>query len=343
MSEATIRRHVTADPFARVKRAMLEAQNLSWKAKGILSYLLGKPDNWQLKEADLINRGNDGRDSVRSGIAELQSAGYLRKEVVKGKSGQFSRNIWHITDTPGYADEIQPSPCRISRCGFSDAENPTLSKKEASKNEEEEKKGVVQSCKSGTEKLPAPPATENLNNLEASPSAKPTPPSPPPQRPPLPPASPWTIAFGIELPESLRTQPCLDAVNLWLQHKKEKGDAYKPTGLRTTFKKWEKEFTPDQLPDAIENAITLNWRGVYKPNQGGFGKASPSQQQPWQLRKALESKLEPLKDAYLRHPANPNSRRYDPDASQEVVDDAKAKRAEIKSIEQQLAQIPVQQ
>ena len=59
MSEATIRRHVTADPFARVKRAMLEASDLSWKAKGILSYLLGKPDNWQLKEADLINRGND--------------------------------------------------------------------------------------------------------------------------------------------------------------------------------------------------------------------------------------------------------------------------------------------
>jgi hypothetical protein len=159
----------------------------------------------------------------------------------------------------------------------------------------------------------------------------------------LSPLSPWTIAFGIELPESLRTQPCLDAVNLWLQHKKEKGDAYKPTGLKTTFKKWEKEFTPDQLPSAIENAITQGWRGVYKPNQGGFGNggaAAQQPQQPWQLRKAKESELKTLLEAKEAHPANFSSKSFKDPAlcTAEHRADLPVLNLKIKSIEREIAQ-----
>lgn len=74
----------------------------------------------------------------------------------------------------------------------------------------------------------------------------------------------WAIEQGVELPEKLRTEPCLAAVKLWLQHKREKRDAYKPTGLRTVLTKWANEFTPDELPAAIENAIANSWKGVYR-------------------------------------------------------------------------------
>lgn len=362
MSEATIRRHVTADPFARVKRAMLEASDLSWKAKGILSYLLGKPDNWQLKEADLINRGNDGRDAVRSGIAELQSAGYLRKEVVAGKAGQFSRNIWHITDTPGYAAEIQPSPYRVSRCGFPDAENPTLSKKECTKNEQEdcetpsgESRDPVSTKEIGSQKPSAQPATGNFNNLEASPSAEPTPQTPMLRRPPLPQGSP-----GAPKPHKVTTRqrnPLFDALalvcGLSVEHmtKSEGGRVGKAL---SDIRAVKPDLTTEDITIVAQNfkklmpwcsitptAISTHWSQV-RPG-AVIAEKSAAPQASWQLQNSLKSRLDPLKEAYLRHPANPNSRRYDPDATQEVVADGKAKRAEIKSLEEQLAKIPTPQ
>lgn len=132
----TIRRHGHEDPFARVRKSLLNDTSISWKAKGLLSYLLGKPDNWQLQEADLVNRGSDGRDAVRAGLAELEKAGYLRKEKAEKTNGKFSRNIWHISDSPEFtALDFPTRENQSHRIGFSDAENPTLSKKEETKNE----------------------------------------------------------------------------------------------------------------------------------------------------------------------------------------------------------------
>jgi hypothetical protein len=90
----------------------------------------------------------------------------------------------------------------------------------------------------------------------------------------------WAIEQGAELPERLRTEPCLAAVKLWLQHKREKKDAYKPTGLKTTLTKWANEFTPDELPAAIENAIANSWKGVYRNHDSNH--AGPRGQRPAQ-------------------------------------------------------------
>lgn len=82
------------------------------------------------------------------------------------------------------------------------------------------------------------------------------------------PASPWLVAFGLELPESLRTQNCLEAVKLWLKHKGEKREAYKPTGLKASLTKWGNEFTAAEFPSAVENAIAAGWKGIYRENKG---------------------------------------------------------------------------
>ena len=38
--------------------------SISFKATGILDYLLSKPDNWQVYESDLAKRKTDSRHSV---------------------------------------------------------------------------------------------------------------------------------------------------------------------------------------------------------------------------------------------------------------------------------------
>lgn len=78
-------------------------------------------------------------------------------------------------------------------------------------------------------------------------------------------ASPWLLMAGVEMPEALRTENCLAAAKLWLQHKKEKGDAYKPTGLKAVLTKWSREFSPAEFPVAVDESIARGWQGVFWP------------------------------------------------------------------------------
>jgi uncharacterized protein YdaU (DUF1376 family) len=77
--------------------------------------------------------------------------------------------------------------------------------------------------------------------------------------------SPWEVAFGVELPEVYQTQNCLEAVKLWLQHKSERRESYKKTGLKGALKMWSDEFTPDEFPSIVDHAIASNWSGIYRP------------------------------------------------------------------------------
>ncbi len=65
-------------PFAMINKRILENPNLSFKAKGILAYLLSKPNDWHTNVNDLVQRSTEGEHAIRSGIRELQAAGYLR-------------------------------------------------------------------------------------------------------------------------------------------------------------------------------------------------------------------------------------------------------------------------
>jgi len=77
------------------------------------------------------------------------------------------------------------------------------------------------------------------------------------------PSSPWVVAYGLELPESLRTQNCLDAAKLWIDYKKEKKQGYKSIGLKATMTKWATDFTAATFPISVETSIASNWSGVF--------------------------------------------------------------------------------
>ena len=40
--------------FTQVSNAMLEDTRLSWRAKGLLCYMLSRPDNWKINKTDLV-------------------------------------------------------------------------------------------------------------------------------------------------------------------------------------------------------------------------------------------------------------------------------------------------
>lgn len=64
-------------------------ESLSWEARGLMGYLLSKPDNWQVSTEDLIRRGPAGQYKIRKMLSELEDAGYLKREKLKDDAGQF--------------------------------------------------------------------------------------------------------------------------------------------------------------------------------------------------------------------------------------------------------------
>lgn len=52
---------------------------LSWEARGLMGYLLSKPNNWEVNMADLLNKGPAGEHKMRRMLAELRAIGYMNR------------------------------------------------------------------------------------------------------------------------------------------------------------------------------------------------------------------------------------------------------------------------
>lgn len=73
--------------FVILNKVFLEDKRLSFKSKGILTYLLSKPDDWTVRVNELISASTDGESSVRSALKELETCGYYRKYRVRTEDG----------------------------------------------------------------------------------------------------------------------------------------------------------------------------------------------------------------------------------------------------------------
>lgn len=73
---------------------------LSLKAVGLYAYIANKPDGWNFSVRGAMSQLKDGEGSIRSAIAELEEAGFLKREKARKSSGVFGGSIWYIYGTP---------------------------------------------------------------------------------------------------------------------------------------------------------------------------------------------------------------------------------------------------
>jgi hypothetical protein len=88
------------DRFVVIDKTALEDSRLSWRARGLLAYLLTKPDNWRVLVAQLVSAGPDGRTSVRAGLTELESAGYITRSQGRRDGGQWDSADVQVFEKP---------------------------------------------------------------------------------------------------------------------------------------------------------------------------------------------------------------------------------------------------
>ncbi len=86
--------------FTTINNDILNDTELSFKAKGLFSYLWSLPDDWVYYETEVTKHSTDGRGSVRSGLKELEEQGYLKRGRKRNDKGQLVNADWQLADTP---------------------------------------------------------------------------------------------------------------------------------------------------------------------------------------------------------------------------------------------------
>ena len=99
-----IKRAKRKNNFTTVNNDYLQDINLSWKAKGLITYIMSLPDDWQLNISDLKNRSKDERDSTANGVNELIESGYCFRVKKRNTGGMFVGYDYTVSDIK----EFQP-------------------------------------------------------------------------------------------------------------------------------------------------------------------------------------------------------------------------------------------
>lgn len=156
-------------PYVVVSKNLTNDRRLSFRLRGMLVYLLGKPAGWQARMSEIEDAGTESEDAVRSAFTEGRRLGYIKTTTkrVKGRV-QFEHVIYESPLTvpcPEILNEDgsvyvaptkrgKPNPdnrTRITEPGFPSSETPVLVSNEAASTESASKESVA----------PAAPALES--------------------------------------------------------------------------------------------------------------------------------------------------------------------------------------
>ena len=96
------------NPYFLMARSTAQDTSLSWAARGVLAYLLSKPDDWIIKTRDLEQQCK--RDKVYTILAELEAAGYLSREEVADGKWADGRWRYRLYECPQEQAEAAPCP-----------------------------------------------------------------------------------------------------------------------------------------------------------------------------------------------------------------------------------------
>lgn len=115
-----IRREATRN-FTIIKNEIVNDENLSMEAMGLLTYMLSKPDGWEFRQDNLGKRFNVGRERMRSTMRCLCEAGYVRRHKENDPVTGHIRTITIVSDEP-IIDQQAAEP----QVGEPKSENPPL-------------------------------------------------------------------------------------------------------------------------------------------------------------------------------------------------------------------------
>jgi len=108
--------------FVILDQQAVEDTRLSWAARGLLAYLLSRPDDWRVLINDLRKRGDLGRDGIYKLLRELREVGYIRFLRSRDEQGRIRGGTYLVQEIPtpphpDLPDTVVPdtaAPCPVN-------------------------------------------------------------------------------------------------------------------------------------------------------------------------------------------------------------------------------------
>ncbi len=85
--------------FTVISNAVIRDECLSYRARGVLIYLLSQPTDWETSSARLAIAAGEGRDAIRTALRELIAVGYVTRKKEQTAAGYWV-TTYLVTDTP---------------------------------------------------------------------------------------------------------------------------------------------------------------------------------------------------------------------------------------------------
>jgi hypothetical protein len=83
--------------FVAVPNETIRDERLSFKARGILAYMLSHVDGWKADYLEISRHGKEGREAVMSALRELDDLGYRRVDRTRVDGRWHSEVHWYAT------------------------------------------------------------------------------------------------------------------------------------------------------------------------------------------------------------------------------------------------------
>lgn len=123
--------------FTIIDNSMIN-DKLSWAARGLLTYLVSKPEDWVVSTSSLVNQTTltakkTGRDGIYSLINELIATGYIvRGARLHDKNGYMGSYEYTVYDSPCTAQPDQAQPTQANPPQVSNELNKEMKVKQIS-------------------------------------------------------------------------------------------------------------------------------------------------------------------------------------------------------------------
>lgn len=121
--------------FSIINNDILNDTRLTFKARGLLVYMLSMKDNWKFYTSELEKHSEkDGREAIQNALTEIEQAGYLKRIQKREKNGRFGSQDWLLLDTPtlspqtGFPETAKPQTVKPETA------NPQLTNTNSNKN-----------------------------------------------------------------------------------------------------------------------------------------------------------------------------------------------------------------
>lgn len=123
MSETYFVKQHRKDNFTILDNTCIRDDRISWKAKGVHTYLMSLPDDWKIHISEIVNHSSDGKAALYSAIQMLEEYGYIKKIRNRRKDGCFENTVYQVFESPE-AKDVDAGVHPLT--DFPDVDNPDM-------------------------------------------------------------------------------------------------------------------------------------------------------------------------------------------------------------------------